>query len=211
MVLPTPLRGLTRSSDSTREGLGMKPTRQCTVPECTKNAKPGYVEAICPMHRERYRLHGTYDNPRPKPYRFLFTNGYWRIYEPDHPLVMPSNGYVQEHRAVLYDAIGPSDHPCNWCGVMVSWSTPFPDGLVVDHLNHDIQDNRPENLVASCLPCNSGRSVNRRTHCNKCGRALAGDNLRIGKRGGGKTRRICRHCDNERVRINAQRRRSRAA
>mgnify|MGYP003589876921 CR=1 FL=1 len=73
----------------------------------------------------------------------------------DHPLA--SHGAIAEHRMVLYDAIGPGPHPCNWCGELVGWGG--RDGIHADHLNGDALDNSPENLVPSCNSCNHRRSM----------------------------------------------------
>ena len=55
-------------------------------------------------------------------------SGYVRIREPSHPLA-GRDGYVYEHRKVLYDA-----------------GVPIPPGSNVHHRNGDKADNRLENL-----------------------------------------------------------------
>ena len=71
-----------------------------------------------------------------------------------HPLAR-SGGLLGEHRKVLYDKIGPGEHPCYWCGRTLSWGG--LDGIVVDHIDEDRLNNDPNNLVPSCNPCNIGR------------------------------------------------------
>lgn len=81
----------------------------------------------------------------------------------DHPLAS-GEGIVAEHRAVLYDAIGPGPHECHWnsvarCGqVELHWQG--EGNINVDHLDGDKQNNSVENLVPSCQ------------HCNRVGRRL---------------------------------------
>jgi hypothetical protein len=62
-------------------------------------------------------------------HRTTTTAGYVRIYEPTHPLAN-SDGYVLEHRKVLYDA-----------GIEV------PLGAHVHHKNGNKADNRRQNLA----------------------------------------------------------------
>lgn len=84
------------------------------------------------------------------------------LYRPDHPLA-GTNGYVAEHRAVLYEKIGPGQHSCHWCGITVAWTTRLVGTghrgmLVADHVNTNGLDNRPENLVPACQGCNATRA-----------------------------------------------------
>ena len=84
----------------------------------------------------------------------------------DHPLA-DSHYKVAEHRAVLYSKIGPGPHPCFWCGQMLSWGG--REGICSDHLDHDLSNNDPMNLVPSCSSCNSKRQLREhilRTHCS---------------------------------------------
>lgn len=79
-------------------------------------------------------------------------SGYASTTRKGHPVANRSGG-VWVHRMVLYDSIGPGPHPCHWCDAPVDWG----EGLTADHLNWDRRDNRPCNLVPSCMSCNSTR------------------------------------------------------
>lgn len=76
---------------------------------------------------------------------------------------------------VLFDAIGPGEHPCHWCGWPVSWDVVYRAGsdvlaerweaLIADHLDGDRANNDPANLVPSCPYDNSNRGgMARRGH-----------------------------------------------
>jgi|WetSurMetagenome_2_1015567.scaffolds.fasta_scaffold178324_2 hypothetical protein len=74
-----------------------------------------------------------------------------------HPLAC-ADGHVPIHTDVLYRKLGPGPHPCHWCGKLVNWKKlsgeiQYPM-LHADHLNDQRKDNRPENLVPSCVHCN---------------------------------------------------------
>lgn len=73
-----------------------------------------------------------------------------------HPVAM-SDGSVYVHRAVLYDKIGPGPHPCHWCGETVTWGAQGQYGLSVAHLDDDVTNNEPGNLVPVCYRCRHGR------------------------------------------------------
>jgi hypothetical protein len=82
------------------------------------------------------------------------------LHRPSHPLAPPS-GTVAECRLVLYDKIGPGTHPCHWCSAPLEWlpGAGLADGaLLADHLDWDIHNNSPENLVPSCNHCNAHRT-----------------------------------------------------
>jgi hypothetical protein len=85
---------------------------------------------------------------------------YRTTYRPGHP-VASARGHAQLHRVVLYDAIGPGQHPCHWCGTPVEWAfgqrgTPA-GALVSDHVDGDRLNNALVNLVPSCGVCNGHR------------------------------------------------------
>jgi hypothetical protein len=84
---------------------------------------------------------------------------------PEHPLVSAS-GSVQAARIILFDKIGYGPHLCCWCRTPITWRAPTYTGpgaqIQADHVNGDTLDDRPENLVQSCPPCNGKRSDPRR-------------------------------------------------
>lgn len=86
------------------------------------------------------------------------------IRQPDHPLAS-DHGKVLEYRAVLYDKIGPGEHPCHWCGTLVRWQRGGKGRghrrgeLAVDHLDGDTRNNASENLVPACNRCNTLRGL----------------------------------------------------
>lgn len=104
----------------------------------------------CEMHYYRARRTGTTNILKPS-YRHITSAGYINIKDAGHPLA-GINGWVYEHRAVLYLKLGPEDQHCFWCDEALKWAN-----LVVDHLNEDKSDNHPDNLVAACNNCNRAR------------------------------------------------------
>lgn len=80
---------------------------------------------------------------------------------PEHPIA-PPGGIVSETRLILYDKIGPGPHQCHWCNRKIDWKPgegPIHGALVADHLDSDGHNNDPENIVASCQPCNGIREI----------------------------------------------------
>lgn len=130
----------------------------CTADGCDAPASQGLW---CGTHRARMQRLGTLDLP-PRSDRHAHSMGYQIVKRPGHPLERPSsNGWIYEHRAVLFESIGPGWHACHHCGAQVSWELVYPespDALVVDHLDEDRANNDRTNLVPSCAPCNISRS-----------------------------------------------------
>jgi hypothetical protein len=65
---------------------------------------------------------------------------------------------VYEHKYVLYEKYGPGKHPCHWCGTTLKWARGNRSGVILaDHLDGDVRNNAPDNLVVSCNGCNTIR------------------------------------------------------
>lgn len=141
----------------------------CSVDGCDRpraEKSNGTRRAMCPGHTSRRRHRSRLSDDVPiKDYAHtaggghLSSYGYWLIAGAGHPLAF-ANGDVLEHRALMYDHVGPGEHSCRWCSRTVDWGIKFPaDGaLVVDHLDGDRLNNDLTNLVISCQPCNSSRA-----------------------------------------------------
>lgn len=117
----------------------------CTVRKCNKPAtRVGH--GLCENHYTRVRKTGMFDlQPRVE---IQTTKGYKIVKAETHPLSM-ANGWAFEHRIVAYEKYGPGIQKCHWDGVELTWNQ-----VVVDHLNEDKLDNRPDNLVTACNSCN---------------------------------------------------------
>lgn len=133
----------------------------CTIPACDKPPRSG-TAAWCAMHYHRWYRHG---DPMvtltPGGSRSVNARGYVVVTGYHHPLAR--KGQVLLHRATLYDAIGPGEHPCHWCARPVDWAVNDlrdPRCLTVDHIDHDRLNNAVNNLVPSCNPCNVRRQPN---------------------------------------------------
>jgi hypothetical protein len=120
-----------------------------------------YVKGWCNKHFQRWKAH---DDPlkllrRERGTGSITVHGYHIVTDHGHPLENARGVLV--HRVVLFDKIGPGEHPCHWCNQPVSWNLTFPEspaGLVVDHLDHDRLNNDSSNLVPSCGQCNIQRT-----------------------------------------------------
>lgn len=118
----------------------------CCVSGCDR---PVYraKQKLCAMHDSRLRRTGSVDGRQVRE-TVGHTGGYLQSWAPGHPLARSSKR-VYQHRVVYYAHHGDGPFACFHCGVEVTW-----DDLNIDHLNDDRADNRIDNLVASCPPCN---------------------------------------------------------
>jgi len=134
----------------------------CILDGCDKPGRSS-GPSLCPMHYHRQYRHGSVDKHAPTSgVTVSFGRRYKTTYQPSHPLA-DKGGRVYVHRMVLYDTLGLGPHPCHWCDKELDW---LPKGderaIQVDHLNHLGDDNRPENLVPACGPCNTARGAQRK-------------------------------------------------
>lgn len=125
---------------------------ECKSSWCNKKAnriESGWCEACYISAR---RNNGT---PKQKVYLYKHSTpaGYVKLYKPNHPLV-DSNGFVFEHRYVMYEKHNGSCSNCAWCDKALEWNS-----LVIDHLNENKSDNSVDNLVFSCNQCNRARGA----------------------------------------------------
>lgn len=111
---------------------------------------------MCEKHYCRIVRRGVGPERAAFKYRYVKSEGYAVIVEPGHPLADKA-GRLYEHRAVLHAKHNHGAEgcpPCYWCAATLTWKT-----LVVDHLNEQKMDNRPENLVPACNRCNRARGA----------------------------------------------------
>lgn len=179
----------------------------CKLPDCDKPSRG--ADSYCSMHRTRIMRHGSPDatlrhrnppgsNPVPselsmkKPGR-----AYGRFSSPGHQLA-DAAGTVAVHRWVLFERIGPGEHPCHWCGTTVRWTKGLSaSALVADHVDSNPRNNDPSNLVQACQRCNALRDGHpnlRKTHCPK-GHPYDSENTYVSPGSGD---RLCRRCVSDR-------------
>lgn len=131
---------------------------KCRTPDCDGKVHRPRTK-LCEGCYGRLKRYGDSAYRRKKrPERTMHSQGYVLLSMPGHPLAKKS-GLVGEHRLVAYEHFGPGPQECFWCGKKVKWDgkSRSVDKLVIDHLNENKIDNRIENLVVACNPCNRAR------------------------------------------------------
>lgn len=146
-----------------------RPDRPCAVEGCPRSALGG-ARGWCRKHYACWQRTGDPlgSTAIPDGTRRLDRDGYVFVkVPPDHPLARRSR-FVGEHRIVLYEAIGPGPHGCNWCGQPLEWGR----NLVADHVDGHRLNNSATNLVPACARCNLARRT--ACVCRACGASLEG-------------------------------------
>lgn len=92
----------------------------------------------------------------------LNAKGYVMRKEPSHPLAM-SDGWVYEHRMVLFAQYGQELPDCDLCGAPTNWAT-----CHVDHKDQTVDNNVISNLRPVCRGCNTSRTQRRTVPVYEC-------------------------------------------
>lgn len=142
--------------EKSRESLRLRKERAgiCIINGCRKKALRT-KNTLCEAHYYQNRRTGSFDK---KVYPRTADHGaYVRIlgsHSKNHPMCGGKSGMLYEHRMVAYDVRNGICECCFWCGKELTWKS-----CVIDHLNEDKHDNRPENLLISCVNCNRARGA----------------------------------------------------
>jgi len=127
----------------------------CKVDGCVSRVRSARAE-YCELHYMRVRRNGHVQlklEVSPPKEEIDHSHGYILEYAPGHwHALRTGNSRVYQHRRVYFDEYGEGPFDCHWCGTCVTW-----DDMHVDHVNAVKDDNRLENLVASCAECNQKR------------------------------------------------------
>lgn len=134
---------------------------QCSVEKCGREAAYK-ADVLCQKHYFRKRRNGTFQTQMEikklaqgfsrQPRITMPGRGYIRLYLPDHPL-RDTQGYVSEHRKIMFDKIGYFLNACELCGKHQTWET-----VHIDHIDNNPKNNDPINLRPLCRSCNTRRN-----------------------------------------------------
>lgn len=124
----------------------------CCVAECGREAQYKGKQ-LCQKHYFRLWRNGHYEKlPTSRQIRRPNAKGYVALFEPTHPLAM-KDGYVYEHRKVVFARYGDNLPPCEICGAPTNWAT-----CHIDHRDEVVTNNEQANLRPLCRGCNTSRT-----------------------------------------------------
>jgi hypothetical protein len=128
----------------------------CVCEGCGKRPRSG-ASPYCEMHYYRLRRTGSLDGGNVNAARGVWesSTGYLCTRMNGHPWAAP-DGRIYLHRAVFHESFGAGPHKCHWC---MKWIK-SPKQLNVDHRDGNRKNNSPNNLLPSCLGCNTRRGEN---------------------------------------------------
>lgn len=124
--------------------------------------KPCPVGCVCSKHdglSNSLRQRGTDQRTGVAAKGFFFNKRGYKVLtgQQGHPLAT-NNHQIGEHRLVLFKKIGDGPHLCHWqCGKTLEWGAPKATKIFADHIDGDVTNNHPQNLVPSCWLCNFRR------------------------------------------------------
>lgn len=125
---------------------------KCKIDGCERDVMYK-SQQVCQRHYFRFMRYGTYDlTMHPAKYRISNPAGYQKIYVGSHELGV-NNGYIYEHRKIVFDVYGFNLPPCEICGKETLWET-----CHIDHIDKDVTNNSIENLRPVCRGCNTSRT-----------------------------------------------------
>jgi hypothetical protein len=130
---------------------------ECSIDGCNSSPRSTFAK-YCEKHYMRMYRKG---HPNTTIGQGWHDNKGYHISKAHGHRVASASGWVRTHRLLLFNKLGPGEHPCYHCGMLVSWDKTYPehaDALVVDHLDENTSNNSLDNIVPSCNVCNVTRS-----------------------------------------------------